>query len=182
VPAALAAAVDRCLAKRPDDRFATGEELAEVIGPVADATQVTPQMRFLVKSLSGFRWSVSLGIMAVAMGPGIVSALWASERTTLLVLGIMGANKSSAASATNTSVRSFAGGSFCVPTFSPIPATRKSQSSARLPSRSRAPPKRCPKFTSTTRPPQLTAPAAFTGRGRANPYRKVRAIGNIRNS
>jgi hypothetical protein len=31
VPAALAAVVDRCLAKAPDDRFATGEALAEAL-------------------------------------------------------------------------------------------------------------------------------------------------------
>jgi len=31
VPAALAAVIDRCLRKRPDDRFATGEELADAL-------------------------------------------------------------------------------------------------------------------------------------------------------
>jgi hypothetical protein len=32
VPRAIAAVIDRCLAKRPDDRYATGEELAAALG------------------------------------------------------------------------------------------------------------------------------------------------------
>ena len=32
VPRAVAAVIDRCVAKRPDDRYATGEELAEALG------------------------------------------------------------------------------------------------------------------------------------------------------
>jgi predicted Ser/Thr protein kinase len=37
VPAALAAVIDRCLAKRRDERFATGEELADALAKALDA-------------------------------------------------------------------------------------------------------------------------------------------------
>jgi len=36
VPAALAAVIDRCLRKQPDQRYATGEELADAIGKAAE--------------------------------------------------------------------------------------------------------------------------------------------------
>lgn len=36
---ALAAVIDRCLLKRPDDRFATGEELADALGKASDAVE-----------------------------------------------------------------------------------------------------------------------------------------------
>ena len=39
VPAALAAVIDRCLYKRADDRFATGEELAEALGKTLGALE-----------------------------------------------------------------------------------------------------------------------------------------------
>jgi eukaryotic-like serine/threonine-protein kinase len=39
VPVALAAVIDRCLRKRADDRFATGEELAEALGKALQALE-----------------------------------------------------------------------------------------------------------------------------------------------
>ncbi len=39
VPPALAAVIDRCLSKRPDDRFATGEELADALGKALEAVE-----------------------------------------------------------------------------------------------------------------------------------------------
>lgn len=39
VPAALASVIDRCLLKRPDDRFATGEELADALGKAMGAVE-----------------------------------------------------------------------------------------------------------------------------------------------
>lgn len=43
VPAALAAVIDRCLAKDPDARFGTGEELADAVGKAFDASSVVEQ-------------------------------------------------------------------------------------------------------------------------------------------
>ena len=37
LPASLAGVIDRCLLKRPDDRFATGEELADALGKAGSA-------------------------------------------------------------------------------------------------------------------------------------------------
>jgi hypothetical protein len=39
VPASVAAVIDRCLLKRPDDRFATGEELADALGKAIGAVE-----------------------------------------------------------------------------------------------------------------------------------------------
>ena len=50
VPPVLADAVDRCLAKRPDDRFASGEELAEAIGNAVVTNDVAPQLRYFIKA------------------------------------------------------------------------------------------------------------------------------------
>lgn len=41
VPAPLAAVIDRCLSKRPNDRFATGEALAEALAAALDASPMT---------------------------------------------------------------------------------------------------------------------------------------------
>jgi serine/threonine protein kinase len=43
VPQALAAVIDRCLAKNPDARFATGEELADAVGKAFDSSTVMQQ-------------------------------------------------------------------------------------------------------------------------------------------
>ena len=42
LPAALAAAIERCLEKSPDDRFASGEELAAALGSALPALVTTP--------------------------------------------------------------------------------------------------------------------------------------------
>ncbi len=53
LPPALARAVDRCLAKEPADRFASGEELAVAIAPsAAGPPAAPPQIRRLVRLMS----------------------------------------------------------------------------------------------------------------------------------
>src|SRR5687768_2776460 len=42
VPSALAAAIDRCLAREPENRFADGETLAAALAPPADARPAMP--------------------------------------------------------------------------------------------------------------------------------------------
>jgi eukaryotic-like serine/threonine-protein kinase len=42
VPSALGAAIDRCLARDPDDRFTDGEALAEALAPAPDARPALP--------------------------------------------------------------------------------------------------------------------------------------------
>jgi len=42
IPASLAAAIERCLEKSPDDRFASGEELASALGSALPALVTTP--------------------------------------------------------------------------------------------------------------------------------------------
>jgi hypothetical protein len=44
VPAAIAAVIDRCLAKAPDDRWATGEALAEALGRALETTERSPDV------------------------------------------------------------------------------------------------------------------------------------------
>jgi predicted Ser/Thr protein kinase len=54
VPAALAAAIDRCLAKSPAARFPTAGTLADAIGVTRDATGVPETLRRLVREISAF--------------------------------------------------------------------------------------------------------------------------------
>ncbi len=95
VPVALADAVDRCLAKAPGERFATGEELAEAVGVVAAAPEGAPQVRFLLKSFHALEQALVASGFGLVIGPSILSALWASEPLwsvyLVLVLGSLNA-------------------------------------------------------------------------------------------
>ncbi len=65
-PARLAEAVDRCLAKEPDQRFQSGEELVEALGAVGDVARVVPPpVRVLTRQLRDA--GVVLGIMGSVM-------------------------------------------------------------------------------------------------------------------
>jgi eukaryotic-like serine/threonine-protein kinase len=54
VPPALAAAIDRCLAKSPDGRFPTASALAEAVGAAREGTGVPDVLRRLTREISAF--------------------------------------------------------------------------------------------------------------------------------
>jgi predicted Ser/Thr protein kinase len=85
-PAALSAAIDRCLAKSPADRFATGEELAAAVGLGVERTETAPQIRFLLKAMQGIDLFVGLLLAVMFAIPSVVSAMWATDRPTLFIL------------------------------------------------------------------------------------------------
>jgi serine/threonine-protein kinase len=67
VPARLAEVVDRCLAKGPADRFASGRELAEALAEAGGVRlDITPQVRLLLRYVRG---------MGVLLG-GLTAAFW----------------------------------------------------------------------------------------------------------
>ncbi len=86
VPPALADAVDKCLAKRAEDRFASGEELAEAIGNAVVTTEVAPQLRFFIKALAQLDMSAFYLWLTIIVVPAVVSALWATDRATVIYI------------------------------------------------------------------------------------------------
>jgi len=54
VPPALAAAIDRCLAKSPDARYPTASALAEAVGAAREGTGVPDVLRRLTREISAF--------------------------------------------------------------------------------------------------------------------------------
>jgi eukaryotic-like serine/threonine-protein kinase len=69
VPARVAEAVDRCLAKEPTERFQSGAELAEALGDVAVPTRgLPPELRALLRALHD--WGVGAGIVATLIYVG----------------------------------------------------------------------------------------------------------------
>jgi serine/threonine protein kinase len=67
VPRALAEAIDRCLRKPPEERFATGEELANALAGVqSGATEIAPQVRHFMRYAEQYTmmWMVMLIIVA----------------------------------------------------------------------------------------------------------------------
>ena len=66
LPPKLAAAVDRCLAKNPADRFATGEEMADVIGDARAANvEIAPMVRAFLRDRTRMGYEVGLLYTAV---------------------------------------------------------------------------------------------------------------------
>ena len=66
LPPKLAAAVDRCLAKDPSDRFATGEQLAEAIADARGASvQIAPAVREFLRDRTRTGHDVALLYFAV---------------------------------------------------------------------------------------------------------------------
>jgi len=84
VPPALSDAVDKCLAKRAGDRFASGEELAEAIGSAVVTNEVAPQLRYFIKSLAQLDLLAFYLWLTVAAVPAMVSALWPKDRMTVI--------------------------------------------------------------------------------------------------
>ncbi|HEX6537453.1 MAG TPA: serine/threonine-protein kinase [Gemmatimonadaceae bacterium] len=71
-PRALAAAVDRCLAKQPDQRHATGEALAEAIALAQEQRRETPApLRVWLQKGDGVKW----GYAAYALTFGVSAIL-----------------------------------------------------------------------------------------------------------
>ena len=66
LPPKLAAAVDRCLAKNPADRFATGEEMADAIGDARAANvEIAPMVRAFLRDRTRMGYEVGLLYTAV---------------------------------------------------------------------------------------------------------------------
>lgn len=85
VPPWLAEAVDRCLAKQPEDRFRTAEDLAAAVGTGAVVrTQAPPEVRALLRGMqeAGFVTGAALALGAVMLGPGAVLLMDILERLT----------------------------------------------------------------------------------------------------
>ncbi|HEX6838885.1 MAG TPA: serine/threonine-protein kinase [Polyangia bacterium] len=79
VPAALDAVILRCLAKRPEDRFASAEELRDALGAIACATT-------LAEPSASRRWPlVVAGVAALAAVVGLGALVGASPAFRALV-------------------------------------------------------------------------------------------------
>jgi eukaryotic-like serine/threonine-protein kinase len=88
VPPVLADAVDKCLAKRPDDRFSSGEELAEAIGNAVVTTEVAPQLRYFIKALAQLDMSAFYLWLTIMVVPTVSSALWPKDRATVIWIAL----------------------------------------------------------------------------------------------
>lgn len=85
VPTWLAETVDRCLAKRADDRFKTAEELAAAAGTgVVARKEVPPEIRALLRGMreAGLVIGSAMALGAVMIGPGAVLLSEILERLT----------------------------------------------------------------------------------------------------
>src|SRR5215203_5782160 len=73
IPQALASAVDRLLAKNPDERFQTGEELAEALDPIRSSQkEIAPAIRiFNAKSAQVVRNSLMLLLLAPSISQSV---------------------------------------------------------------------------------------------------------------
>ncbi|MSR07618.1 MAG: serine/threonine protein kinase [Gemmatimonadetes bacterium] len=92
IPPRLAEAVERCLAKDAAARFASGEELAEAVGTVDSVGESAPQIRYLLKVSHELDTAFGMVILGGLVIPPLVSALWATQpQTVLLVSFILGA-------------------------------------------------------------------------------------------
>src|SRR5690242_14855629 len=66
VPTALAATIDRCLAREPHDRFASGEAVAEALSEgtgIAGAQEVAPPVRSFLRNAEQTLWLASLVVV-----------------------------------------------------------------------------------------------------------------------
>ena len=90
LPASIGAAIDKCVAKQPDDRFASAEQLVEAI----DAAQVAaPEIPLAIRLMAQELGTVSLILFfLVMMSPLIVSSMSAGGRLDAVIpLILMGA-------------------------------------------------------------------------------------------
>ena len=74
VPRPLATAIDRCLAREPSDRFASGEALAEALDAGSSATSTPPVLRRLAGEISDGAVDIA-GFASLAIVAGINQAL-----------------------------------------------------------------------------------------------------------
>ena len=97
IPARLAQAVDRCLAKSPAQRFPSGEELAEALGAtVSSPREVPPQIRALLRQ---FRDAALIaGLLAAGVFGGgfetwmrVFGVIWEDIVTRIIILMSIGA-------------------------------------------------------------------------------------------
>src|SRR6185312_1694294 len=67
LPASLSAAINRCLEKDPDKRFASGEALAAALEPLrASRREIAPALRlFQLEAAQGFRAAVVIAMLEV---------------------------------------------------------------------------------------------------------------------
>jgi serine/threonine-protein kinase len=90
LPARLAEAVDRCLAKTPAERFATGEELEDAAGTALVARGETPpEIRLLLRrAQEGDYW---LGLFFILLNalPILIDELWPVNHRAAILIGLM---------------------------------------------------------------------------------------------
>jgi serine/threonine-protein kinase len=89
LPPKLAAAVDRCLAKNPADRFATGEEMADAIGDARAANvEIAPMVRAFLRDRTRMGYEVGLLYTAVLVLGGFAHEPFARAAGPLSLLAI----------------------------------------------------------------------------------------------
>jgi serine/threonine-protein kinase len=86
VPTALAATIDRCLAREPHDRFASGEAVADALSEgtgVAGTQEVAPPVRSFLRNAEQTLWLASLVIVFT-----LIYGLPTTRRVIPLLIGI----------------------------------------------------------------------------------------------
>jgi eukaryotic-like serine/threonine-protein kinase len=94
VPPALAAAIDRCLAKSPDGRFPTASALAEAVGAAREGTGVPDVLRRLTREISAFAvdltgYGTLAGVAVLAQLLGHQLDLFGTGRAVTIVIGLV---------------------------------------------------------------------------------------------
>jgi hypothetical protein len=90
-PAKLAEAIDKCLAKEPSQRFATGEALAQALADAGEAAQeLPPEIRVLLRRIRTasvvFGFLSGSSFLLIQMGDSIVRAVQQAEWWVLVAL------------------------------------------------------------------------------------------------
>jgi eukaryotic-like serine/threonine-protein kinase len=89
LPTVLAESVDRCLAKDPEQRFATGEALAEAVAGAAQETATAPQLRAVLQAWHETDPALGMLLLAVLVMPTMYGALWTTQPGDVWFLGGM---------------------------------------------------------------------------------------------
>ena len=90
LPARLAEAIDRCLAKTPDERFATGEELAEAAGvAVAIRSETPPEVRLLLRRAQEGDYWFALFFLLLNVLPILIDEVWPVSHRAVVLIGLM---------------------------------------------------------------------------------------------
>lgn len=96
VPRPLAQALDRCLAKPPDDRFATGEAFADALGDTLEIRRETPvpvrsfvnRARGTIPLLAGFYLGILPALVSHLSNLLAAGAAWTSYPSVFLLVAI----------------------------------------------------------------------------------------------